>query len=340
MSSLSTGEAHMLKTRLTELLGLDYPIVSAPMARMSGGRLAAAVSAAGGLGTFGGLSMARPTGADYVREQIAEVRACTDRPFGVGFITHWLPNAAENFDAVLAERVPVVLFSFADPRPWIGRARDSGARVICQVQTLDSARDAVAAGADVLAVQGNEAGGHTGRQALLPFLVSVVEALPSVPVVAAGGIGDGRSLAAVLAAGADGAWMGTAFMTTDENELSPATKEAVVRGSGRDTVWTEVMDILNTRMRGVPAWPGGIACRLEANAFIRKWHGREEELRAHVDEVLPVWAEATKRVDRDVLPLIYGLSADAVRSVRPAADVLREVCGTAERCLARHAAPA
>ena len=265
----------MLKTRLTEMFGLRYPVISAPMARMSGGRLAAAVSAAGGLGTVGGLSMARATGPDYVREQITTIRAATDRPFGVGFITHWLPRAEENFDVVLAERVPVVLFSFADPRPWLRRAKDNGAKVICQVQTVDAAREAADAGADVLVAQGNEAGGHTGTQALLPFLIRVVDEFPSLPVVAAGGIGDGRSLAAVLAAGADGAWMGTAFMATDENEIGQATKDAVVRGRSSDTVWTQVMDILNTRMRGVPAWPAGIACRLHANPFIRKWHGRE-----------------------------------------------------------------
>ena len=188
------------------MLGLRYPIISAPMARMSGGRLAATVSAAGGLGTFGGFSPAIPTGPEYVREQIATIRARTDRPFGVGFITQWLSRAPENFEVVLEERVPVVLFSFADPRPWIGRARDAGAITICQVQSLDAARAAAAAGADVLVAQGNEAGGHTGALHLLPFLVRVVEMFPELPVVAAGGIASGRSLAAVLAAGAEGAW--------------------------------------------------------------------------------------------------------------------------------------
>jgi len=329
----------VLNTRFTDLLGLQYPIVNAPMARMSGGRLAAAVSSAGGLGTFGAVALARPTGPDYVHEQIAAIRAATDRPFGVGFITHWLPSAAANFDAALAERVPVVLFSFADPRPWIGRAKDSGARVICQVQTLDAARDAVAAGADVLAIQGNEAGGHTGALALLPFLVRVIEEFPTVPIVAAGGIGDGRSLAAVLAAGADGGWMGTAFTATEENELARSDKERVVRGRGQDTVWTEVLDILSTRMRNSPAWPEDIRCRVEANTFIRKWHGREAELRARVDDVVPEWRAGSQRLDRDVIPLLYGLSVDSVRAVRPAADVVREVCETAAWCLGRYAVP-
>ena len=302
----------MLKTRLTDLLGLRYPVISAPMARMSGGRLAAAVSAAGGLGTFGGVALATPTGPEYVREQIATIRAQTDRPFGVGFITHWLSRAPENFEVVLEERVPVVLFSFADPRPWIGRARDAGAITICQVQTIDGARTAVSAGAHVLVAQGNESGGHTGALHLLPFLVRVIEMFPELPVVAAGGIANGRSLAAVLAAGAEGAWVGN---------------------RGDESVYTEVMDIVLTRMRGSPAWPTGIAARVHNNAFIRTWHGREDELRAQLDEVIPMYVEAAKRGDRDVVPVLFGRSADFVHAVRPAADVLTEMCAAAERHL-------
>jgi nitronate monooxygenase len=200
----------MLQTRLTALLGIRYPVISAPMARMSGGHLAAAVSMAGGLGTFGGITTATPTGPDYIREQIRYIRSQTDQPFGVGFITQFLPLAPQNFDTVLEEKVPVVLFSFADPRPWVRRAKEHGTLTVCQVQTLQAARLAVAAGADILAAQGNEAGGHTGAIHLLPFLVQLIEEFPAIPVIAAGGIANGRSLAAVLAAGAEGAWVGTA----------------------------------------------------------------------------------------------------------------------------------
>ena len=322
----------MLKTRLTDMLGLRYPIISAPMARMSGGRLAATVSAAGGLGTVGGIGPAI-TGPDYVREQIATIRAQTDRPFGVGFLTHWLSRAPEHFEAVLEERVPVVLFSFADPRPWIGRARDAGAMTICQVQSLDAARAAAAAGAHVLVAQGNEAGGHTGALHLLPFLVRVVELFPELPVVAAGGIASGRSLAAVLAAGAEGAWVGTAFVATPENELPDAYKARIVQHGGDESVYTEVMDIVHTRLRGSPPWPAGIAARVHNNAFIRQWHGREDDLRAHLDEIIPMYAEAMQRGDQDVVPVLFGRSADFVHAVRPAADVLTEMCDTAERCL-------
>jgi nitronate monooxygenase len=322
----------MLKTRLTDMLGLRYPIISAPMARMSGGRLAATVSAAGGLGTFGGIGPAI-TGPEYVREQIATIRTQTDRPFGVGFLTHWLSRAPENFETVLEERVPVVLFSFADPRPWIGRARDAGAITICQVQSLAAARAAAAAGAHVLVAQGNEAGGHTGALHLLPFLVRVVEMFPELPVVAAGGIASGRSLAAVLAAGAEGAWVGTAFVATPENELPDAYKARIVQCGGDESVYTEVRDIVHTRLRGSPPWPAGIAARVHNNAFIRTWHGREDALRAQLDEIIPMYAEAMQRGDQEVVPVLFGRSADFVHAVRPAADVLTEMCDTAERCL-------
>jgi nitronate monooxygenase len=324
----------MLKTRLTALLGIRYPIISAPMVRMSGGHLAAAVSAAGGLGTFGGITPATPTGPDYVREQLRYVRSQTDQPFGVGFITQFLPLAPQNFDTVLEEKVPVVLFSFADPRPWVQRAKECGAFTVCQVQSLEAARIAVAAGADILAAQGNEAGGHTGTMHLLPFLVRLIEAFPAIPVIAAGGIANGRSLAAVLAAGAEGAWVGTAFVATHENtEVPEIHKTRVVQHGGEDTVFTEVMDIIHTRLRNTPSWPAGIAARVHKNPFIQHWHGRENELRARLDEVIPTYAEALQRGDRDIVPVLFGQSADFVQAVRPAADVLREICETAEHCL-------
>jgi nitronate monooxygenase len=324
----------MLKTRLTALLGIRYPIISAPMVRMSGGHLAAAVSVAGGLGTFGGISTSTPTGPDYIREQLRYVRSRTDHPFGVGFITQFLPLAPQNFETVLAEKVPVVLFSFADPRPWVRRAKERRALTVCQVQTLEAARIAVTAGADILAAQGNEAGGHTGAMHLLPFLVRLIEEFPAIPVIAAGGIANGRSLAAVLAAGAEGAWVGTAFVATHENtEVPEIHKTCVVQHGGEDTVYTQVMDIIHTRLRNTPGWPAGIAARVHDNPFIQSWHGGENELRAHLDEILPTYAEALQRGDRDIVPVLFGQSADFVHAVRPVADVLRELCETAEHCL-------
>ncbi len=123
----------MLRTRITELLGVQYPIASSPMTNHSGGRLAAAVSQAGGLGTFGAI---HPDGSDWVREQINYIRSQTGKPFGIGFITHFIPDALASFEVALEERVPVIAFSFADPGPWLQRAKDAGATTLCQIQTL------------------------------------------------------------------------------------------------------------------------------------------------------------------------------------------------------------
>ena len=211
----------MLKTRFSEGLGIRYPIISAPMNDASGGRLAGAVSSAGGLGTFGCVNAPNTYDPEYIKQQIDHIRSQTDRPFGAGFVTQNIPRAPKNFEAVLEQQVPVILFSFSDSTPYLSRAKAgaSGATTICQVQTMEGARRAVAGGTDMLAAQGNDAGGHTGVMSLLPFLVGVVEEFPDLPVLATGGIGDGRSLAAVLAAGAEGAWMGTVFTAAQEADV-------------------------------------------------------------------------------------------------------------------------
>jgi nitronate monooxygenase len=324
----------MLKTRITELFGITHPIISAPMVRYSGGSLAAAVSSAGGLGTFGAASPANPVGPDYVREQIRHIRSRTDQPFGVGFITHCIPVSPQNFEVVLEEEVPVVLFSFADPRPWLDRAKACGAVTVCQVQTIEAARVAAAAGADVLVAQGNESGGHTGTMNLLPFLVRLVEEFPRLPIVAAGGIATGRSLAAVLTAGADGAWMGTAFLATREaNEVTEAHKELIVQSNAEETLYTQVFDIMNTAMSNGPPWPRGIAARVYKNTFAQEWHGREPELRDHLEQLLPGYTEARQRRDFNTAPAGFGESVTFIHAIRDAKEVLCNICEEAERLL-------
>ena len=173
----------MLHTKLTEMLRISHSVMSSPMTLHGGGRLAAAVSQAGGLGSFGGIN---PEGPEWVRQEIRHVRPQTDRPFGVGFITHLITDLPDNFQAVLDEKVPVIALSFADPKPWLAKAKDSGALVMCQVQSLEGAEEAVSAGADVLVAQGNEAGGHTGGMNSLPLLVSLLNRYPQLPVLASG----------------------------------------------------------------------------------------------------------------------------------------------------------
>ena len=314
----------MLHTRVTEMFGLQYPIVSAPMANHSGGRLAGAVSAAGGLGTFGGINAGGP---DWVREQIRLTRAQTDASFGVGFITAFLREPL--FQVCLEERVPVLVFSFGDPSAWVRRAQAEGLRTICQVQTLEGVRQAVDLGVDAIVAQGNEAGGHSGYMMTLPLLSMAVDIAGNVPVLAAGGIGNGRSLAAVLAAGAEGALVGTPFLATpDCPEVPDFYKELIVVSDGDDTIHTQIYDILS----GAP-WPEGIGERVRRNAFTREWQGREEEVRAQRDELITRLREGQERADPEIRSVLYGQSAGMVPSVRPAAEVMASMCEEAERLL-------
>ena len=318
----------MLYTRYTELLGLDYAVMSAPMSGHSGSRLAASVSLAGGLGTFGGTN---ELGPEWLRQQISHVRSQTDRPFGVGFISQLIEYDTTNIEIALGERVPVFIFSFADPEPWLSRAKDTGAVTICQVQSLELARQAIDAGADVLLAQGNEAGGHTGEINLLPLLVDLVERYPGVPVLAAGGITNGRALAGVLAAGAEGASLGTAMLATQEAVEVPDTfKERVILSDGQDTTFTRLYDLLGTR-----PWPEGIAGRVYRNRLVREWDGRDAEILAHREELASDVAAARAQADTDASAVYMGQGAGHINAIRPAADVMKDICEGAEAILQR-----
>jgi nitronate monooxygenase len=231
-----------------------------------------------------------------------------------------------------AGRAPhVIALSFGDPQPWLDRARKGGARTMCQVQTFDDAARAVDAGADVLVAQGTEAGGHTGTMSLLPFLAGVAARWPDVPVLAAGGIADGRTLAAVLTAGADGAWLGTAFLATPEAvEVHAVHKEMIVASDGGDTVLTRAFDIVS----GLP-WPAGIGERTRRNGFTDEWAGREVELTARREEFAPPPGTVPFQNPPDPATdgILYGQGAGFVTAVRPAADVLRTICADAESIL-------
>lgn len=317
----------MLGTRFTEMFGLTAPVMSAPMVAHSGGRLAGAVSAGGGLGAFAG--MHRQLGPEWIHEQAALVRSITDQPFAIGFITPFLAPSDPLVAAAIEEHPAAICFSFGDPAAWTGPVRAAGVRVICQVQDHQTAAMAVDAGADVLVVQGTEAGGHTGTMSLLPFLVGVVERHPDIPVLAAGGIADGRSLAAALVAGADGAMLGTTFLATPEAvEVDEAYKRLIVDSDGGDTVLTHAYDIVS----GLP-WPGFVADRVRRNRFTAEWEGRDEELRARRDEVAA--AQPTDdRLDPDVDAVRYGQSAAFVDAIRPAAEVIRDITASASDALA------
>jgi nitronate monooxygenase len=270
----------MIRTPLCDRFGIEYPILNAPMGGGDApGRLAAAVSEAGGLGMIGGTSQ---IGEKWVRDEVRAARDGTDRPFGIGFIS-FLPNAGELMDVALDEGVRIIAHSFGDATPYVARAHDAGALVLWQVRTVEEARRAVDAGADVVTAQGSEAGGHTGVRSTLPLVPEVVDAIAPVPVIAAGGIADGRGIAAALVLGADAVWIGTRFLATHECGVSDDYKARVLAARGSDTVLTSVFDIAG----GVP-WPPGIAGRALRTEFTNEWHGREDDLRATIaDGALP-----------------------------------------------------
>lgn len=260
----------MISTWLTERFGLDVPVVSAPMAGVSGGALAAAVSSAGGLGMIG---FGAASADDVARE--TALAAASGRPYGVGLIAWTLEGQPHLLDAVLAARPALVSVCFGDWQHTVGAVHDAGAVFAVQVGTVAEARAARDAGADVVVARGGEGGGH-GRNlvATLPLLQGVLDAVDG-PVLAAGGIATPRGLAAVLAAGAAGAWVGTAFLGCVEGLNKPTARQAVVAAAETDTIYTTVLDL----GRGIP-WPEEFGGRAIRNTFATTWHGREDELRA------------------------------------------------------------
>jgi nitronate monooxygenase len=316
----------MITTRFTKMFNLDYPLMSAPMAMHSGGRLAAAVSRTGALGSFGGIH--RSGDPAFVRGEVERIRTETDRPFGVGFITNFIPMFTPLFDAAIEAKPNVIAFSFGSPGAYADKAKAAGAKVMCQVQSMTHAREAIAAGADILVAQGNEAGGHTGTMNLLPLLVSVLDAFPDTPVLASGGISSGRSLAAVLAAGADGAWAGTAFLATPECvEIPEEHKQTIVQSDGEDTIFTRAYDVLF----GMP-WPEGIGERLQRNKFTDEWHARYDDIIANREDLQKRVQSAETDFKSGLRAILYGQSAGAVPAIRPAAEVVRQICDDTE-CL-------
>ncbi|MGD9879425.1 NAD(P)H-dependent flavin oxidoreductase [Reyranella sp.] len=324
----------MLNNRVTTILGIDTPILMAPMGRWAEPSLAVAVSQAGGLGSFGawphmGLD------AGEVRRHVARIRQGTDRPFGAGFVNHLLPDHRANFDAALEERVPVIMLSFGDPSPWIPLVRQAGSKAVCQVQSFELAAKAVDAGADILCVQGNEAGGHTGSENLLPFLIQVLEAFPGTPVVASGGITSGRALAAVLAAGAEGAWIGTALVAAEEAAFtSPELRRAIVASNGRDTVRSSAIDIVLNALASRPPWPNGVALRHGPNEITERWHGKDEQL-AQDSNAIAGYVERLTKGTGGLFPLLYGEGAGSIREIKTAKVTIDSLVGDAVALLAR-----
>ncbi|CEJ09924.1 Nitronate monooxygenase [bacterium YEK0313] len=312
-------------TPLTERLGLDIPVLLAPMAGVSGGALAAAVSNAGGLGFIGGGYADR----DWLASQI---EAAGNTAVGVGFITWALARDPDLLALTLARRPRALFLSFGAVEAFAGRIKAAGVALVVQVQTVADARRAAAAGADVIVAQGTEAGGHGSSRATLPLVPAVVDAVGGIPVAAAGGIGDGRGLAAALALGAGGAVCGTAFFAASEALSHPNAKRAAVEASGDDTIRGSVFDVA----RGID-WPKPWTMRTLANGFSRQWHGDLPGLQANLAAEQARYEQARQAGNTDIAAVIIGEGADMVRAVEPAEAIVRRITAEAEQALARGA---
>lgn len=303
---------------LTALFGLRYPVIQAPMAYASGGELAREAARGGGLGMIGTGTRATPAWLDAEWAKLDGVQ-----PVGIGFMT-WALDLFEEHRLLLAHaltlRPAAVLLSFGDPRPYVPAIREAGARLICQVQTVADARVALAAGADLLVVQGTEAGGHTGHVPMRLLLSAVLEVAGETPVAAAGGIGDGFAAAGQMVMGACGVMMGTRFLATPESLYHPAAKERILRATESDTVLTRVFDLV----QGIP-WPAQYPGRALVNDFTAQWHGRESALIESMEQARAGYEAARGQADYRQLVIYAGQVAGQIQSLVPAAKLMAQI---------------
>lgn len=317
-----------IQTRLTERLGLEHPIVSAPMAFAAGGRLAAAVTSAGGLGLIGG----GYGDAAWLNQQFGEAG---NAKVGCGFITWSLAKQPELLDLVLDLSPAAIMLSFGAPGPFAARIHATGTPLICQVQTMAHARAAVDAGAAIIVAQGAEAGGHGLLRATLTLVPEIADMLtrvaPETLLLAAGGIADGRGLAASLMLGADGVLIGSRFWATAEALVNPAFQKAAVAAEGDATIRTSVPD----KLRKLD-WPESFSARVMRNRIISDWHGREGQLAeaAIIEREGARYFAAMQSGDADNTGVWVGEAAGMIHDVPRAGDVVQRIVSEAEQLLA------
>ena len=315
----------MIHTRICDLLGIEHPIVLGGMGSATSPELVSAVSNAGGFGTLGTSTLR----GEQITAAANAIRRSTDKPFGINHLLFRIDEA--DYEATLAARPNVVAFAWSrkeqDLRSYFSRAHDLGSKVMYMASTVPEAVRALQAGADVLVAQGSEGGGHVGWMATMVIVPMIVSAVAPVPVLAAGGIADGRGLAASLALGADGVLIGTRLLATPEAPIHQNFKQAIVDSDGHDTVLTEIHDVASGQM-----WPGAMA-RVQRNAVIDRWSGREWALRENRAEVAKALADARKAGDVDNTTLMFGQDAGLIDAIEPAADVIRRIAAEAEEII-------
>jgi nitronate monooxygenase len=307
-----------IQTSITKLFGIEHPVVLAPMGSVAGGALAAAVSRAGGLGIIGG-------GYGDRGQLEKEFEAAGNTPVGVGFITWSLAKQPDLLDLALARAPKALFLSFGELGPFAPKIKRANVPLIAQVQTVEQAKRALGEGADVLVAQGTEAGGHGAARATLPLVPAVVDIAGDRPVLAAGGIADGRGLAAALMLGAAGVVCGTVFYAAAESAAHPNAKRTTVEASGDNTERGTSVDVV----RGID-WPAEWNIRTLRNAFTERWSRDPEGLKAHIDAERPRFLAARDAGDTKIAAVIVGEAVDLVREVHPAAEIVRSIVSEAE----------
>ncbi|MDQ6877025.1 MAG: nitronate monooxygenase [Candidatus Dormibacteraeota bacterium] len=307
-----------LHTPVCDLLGIDLPIFQAGMSTYTTPELVAAVSDAGGLGIIGSLGRS----AKELRDEISKVRELTTRPFGVNHVISQIDNAT--LDVSLELRVPILSLAWGRARDIVRRAHDAGLTVIHQVNTPEEAGQVASDGADVIVAQGTEGGGHVGGMSTLPLVPEVVDVVNGVPVLAAGGIADGRGLAAALMLGAQGALMGTRFLATPEAKGHGHAKDVLLNALGSQTVASKFFD----DVRGI-RWPGALV-RSVRNPLLDRWAQRQQDWALSADQIRPSLEAAIDAGDF----VLAGESVGLVHDIVPASELVRRIAREADSLLA------
>ena len=318
----------MIRTRLCEVLEIEAPIIQAAIWPATSPELVAAVGEAGAIGSLGAVFGS----ANGVATEIAAVRELTARPFIVNHVVPQLDEAA--FQVTLDAQPAAISFALGDPANLVERAHAAGAKVIQQVHTVSQARHAAQRGVDVIIAQGSEAGGQgmaagVGAMALVP---QVVDAVHPIPVVVAGGVADGRGLAAALVLGAEGANVGTRFLASEEASSDPAWRDQIIAAESEDAVRFETWSELFPR-GGESAYD--VVPRVLRTPFVARWEGSREEARTQAEQLRSdIMAVVARRAPHEVVPFT-GQTAGLIRDVLPAGEIIRRMVSDAEESLRR-----
>ncbi|WP_395244837.1 NAD(P)H-dependent flavin oxidoreductase [Agromyces sp. MMS24-K17] len=337
-SKPSAAPRPSLATAWSRGLGLRSPIVCAPMGGVAGGRLAAAVSRAGALGTIGMGSAGSAAGLARQLGALEAAGGTHGAPFGIGVVEWGIRRDPAMFDVALGAGAALISVGFSEGRfDWVERVHAAGALAATQVYDAREAIEAADAGVDVVVARGSEGGGHGDpRLGTLPLLDAVLDAIGGrTTVLAAGGVGSPRTLAAVLAAGADGGWVGTAFLACPEAMTTDASRRTILAADGADTVNTRAADAA----LGLP-WAARFPERVIRTAFVDEWSDRADELADGASDAAvdarAAFAAAVAADDQAVVPFDAGQGVGRITSARPAAEVVAELAEGASALLARY----